>query len=162
MRILNAIVVGLLFISANLVGMAAVAAPNIDGMSIQIGDTLPKVQQVYSTTLKPQPTDSATNPGASVLRLADLGVWFFFDMNGKIYTIRFDAPFGGAINGLKIGDTSAKMQQALGQPLNVLNQSQAGVSPSYIYHLDDQTTARFDLDPNQNIKTVFLLNSGAH
>jgi hypothetical protein len=87
--------------------------------------------------------------------LRDYGVWFFFDKEGRIYTIRLDAPFNGAVRGIRIGDTMAKITATLGQPLITLPNSLA--SKAYIFRLNNDFRARFDLDENERIRTVLLL-----
>jgi hypothetical protein len=131
----------------------AAEAADIQGMPIRIGDTVRRVQDAYRTTLSPEPVSSVYE-GATGLRLQDYGVWFFFDKDGKIYTIRLDAPFNGTIKGIRIGDTMAKLTAALGPPASTLPNSLA--SKAYIFRLNDESRARFDLDDSDRIKTVLL------
>jgi hypothetical protein len=103
----------------------------------------------------PEHTESIYE-GATGLRLKTRGVWFFFNKDGRIYTIRLDAPFRGAVNGVRIGDPAAKMLDVLGQPVKTLKAPVRLGAPAFLYYLDDETTARFDLDDDNQVETVFL------
>ena len=154
MRMLKSIVIVSLFISANC-GAALAQTANIEGMPIQVGDTLDKVQDVYKSTMVPEPVTSI-HEGEKGLRLKTRGIWFFFDKGGKIDTIRLEAPFTGAVNGVRIGDTAAKLREALGEPVKTLKPPVTPQYDAYLYYIDDRTTARFDLDGDNKIETVFL------
>jgi hypothetical protein len=156
MRTAKSIAILSLFISVSFGAVAAQAAANIEGMPLHAGDTAEKVREVYKTEKQPEPYKSATEENTTQLRLKTRGVWFFFDMDGKIYTIRLDAPFAGAINGVKIGDTREKMFEVLGQPIRTLKPLTEAGPYSYIYYLDDDTTANFTADADGKIETVFL------
>lgn len=160
MRALNSLFVSLLLISMSFVPAAAEGV-NIEGLPISLGDTVDKVKEVYQTKLDPEPNDSPAQRGGTSLRLKTKGLWFFFNRDGKIYTIRIEAPFHGTINGVKIGDTAAKMLKVLGQPAKVPKPI-AGLAGnfmprSYIYYLDDVTTANFQVNADDEIEIVFLL-----
>jgi hypothetical protein len=154
MRMLKSIVIAVLFISANF-GAALAQTANIEGMPIQVGDTLDKVQDFYKTTMVPEPVKTFTGE-VTGLQLKTKGVWFFFDKDGKIDTIRLDAPFKGAVNGVRIGDSTVKMRGVLGEPIKTLKRPFSSQSSGHIYIVDDRTTARFDVDDDNKIETVFL------
>ena len=90
MRMLKSIVIALLFISANFAAALAETA-NIEGMPIQVGDTLDKVQHVYETTMVPEPVKSI-HQGEKGLELKTKGVWFFFDKDGKCIAVAREPP----------------------------------------------------------------------
>jgi hypothetical protein len=135
-------------------------AVNVEGLSVWFGDTVDKVQEAYQTKLEPEPTENAAARGTTSLRLKTKGVWFFFNREGKIYTIRLEAPFTGKINGVKIGDTASKMLKVLGKPAKVprpiLGVNSNLLPRSYIYYPDDVTTANFQVNPDDEVETVFL------
>jgi hypothetical protein len=132
-------------------------ATNIEGLKISVGDTLGKVQEAYQTTREPEPERSAGVKNATSLRLKSKGVWFFFDQD-KIYTIRLEAPFAGSVNGLKIGDSEEKMREVLGKPVKVVKPFVSDRAPrNYIYHLDDITTANVEVNPDNEVETIFLV-----
>jgi hypothetical protein len=135
-------------------------AINIEGLPVWIGDTADKVKEAYQTPLEPEPADNSAIRGTTSLRLKTKGVWFFFNRDGKITTIRLEAPFKGKINGVKIGDTASKMLKILGNPAKVPRPF-AGINSnllprSYIYYLDDVTTANFQVSPDDEVDIVFL------
>lgn len=89
------------------------------------------------------------------LRLKSQGVWFFFNKNGIVETIRLDTPFKGNINGVKIGDSTDKMREIVGKQHRTFKRSNS--PDSYFYYIDDRTTVRFAIDDEDNIQTVFLV-----
>jgi hypothetical protein len=160
MRMLKCVVVSLLLIFAGC-GVAVAEGVNIEGLPVWLGDTVDKVKEVYQTKLDPEPSESPIQRGSTALRLKTKGVWFFFNRDGKIYTIRIEAPFHGTINGVKIGDTASKMLKVLGQPAKVpkpiAGLTNVMLPRTYIYYLDDVTTANFQVNSDDEIETVFLL-----
>jgi hypothetical protein len=137
------------------------ASPIVEGLPVWIGDTSDKVRDVYQTKLEPEPNDTSLLKGTTALRLKTKGVWFFFTREGKIYTIRLEAPFPGTIGGVKIGDTASKMLKVLGNPAKVpkpIGGINANLAPrSYIYYLDDVTTANFQVNSDDEVEIVFLV-----
>jgi hypothetical protein len=133
--------------------------PNVEGLPVWIGDTSDKVRDVYQTKLEPEPNETSMMKGTTTLRLKTKGVWFFFTREGKIYTIRLEAPFPGAIGGVKIGDTASKMLKVLGNPAKVPKPiGGSNLAPrSYIYYLDDVTTANFQVNSDDEVEIVFLV-----
>src|SRR5262245_35407393 len=133
----------------------------IEGLPIKVGDTYEEVKAAYQTNLKPEPTST---PGSTGLRLRTKGVWFFFNTDGAIYTIRLDAPFPGNIGGVKIGDPVDVMTSKLGNPVKTETGPIIGGSPiftKYIYYPDDVTTASFQISKDKKIETVFLTKQAA-
>ena len=156
MHMSKSIAILTLFIFVNFGAVTAQAAGNIEGMPIHAGDTVEKVKQAYSIDKDPEPYTSETEENTTQLRLKTKGVWFFFDMDGKVYTIRFEAPFAGAINGVRIGDTTERMIDVLGPPVRTVKPLTEAGPHSYIYNLDDDTTADFTTGAMGKVETVFL------
>ena len=90
-----------------------VSGPKI--LLVKVGDTLNHVRRAYHTSSEPKPFESVT-PGSTALQLENMGIWFFFNQSGEIYTIRLESPFQGSIKGVKIGDSSRKVINTLGKP----------------------------------------------
>jgi uncharacterized caspase-like protein len=86
------------------------------GVPVAIGDTYEKVKMAYRTSQQPTPYKDGAE-----LRLKELGIWFFFSGDGKIYTIRLDAPWSGSVRGVRVGDTKEKVKSALGEPRSTAN-----------------------------------------
>jgi hypothetical protein len=80
------------------------------------------------------------------------GVWVFFT-KGKVTSIRLDMPFAGNIGGIKLGDSSSKIQRVLGAPIKQI--AWANLT-NYMYYLDDVTTARFAVNRDDELETIFL------
>jgi hypothetical protein len=90
-----------------------------------------------------------------LLELADKGVSVFFDHTGKVSTIRLNAPFAGAIGGVRIKDPREALIQARGEPLR---QWKLGPHQAHLYALDGRTRVRYDVR-NGTVETIFLLPS---
>ena len=69
------------------------------------------------------------------LHLKTKGIWAFFDKNDKVATIRLDALFKDAVNGIKIGDTLSDVKAALGEPIK--KPTTLVFMTSYFYVLND-------------------------
>jgi hypothetical protein len=88
---------------------------NVEGeMPIVIGDTYEKVKRAYGTFKTPEPFQNEQTQ----LRFETLGVWFFFDKQGKIYSIRLDRPWSGSVHGIRVADPRSRVEAKLGQPDN--------------------------------------------
>jgi hypothetical protein len=134
-----------------------IRAANVEGLLVSLGDTPDKVKAAYDSKLEPEPYDSPGSSGTTFLRLKTKGVWCFFGKDGKVYTIRLEAPFAGKINGVKIGDSLAQMLKVLGNPDKLRKPfAKTDFGKSYIYYLDDVTTADFEMDTDGQVETVFL------
>ena len=49
-------------------------------------------------------------------RFNEFGIWAFFEMSGKLKTIRIEAPFSGSIGGVYIGDSKERIFEVKGKP----------------------------------------------
>jgi hypothetical protein len=83
-------------------------------MPIVIGDTYDRVKRAYGTFKSPEPFQNEQTQ----LRFETLGVWFFFDKQGKIYSIRLDRPWSGSVRGIRVADPKSRVEAKLGQPDN--------------------------------------------
>jgi len=129
----------------------------IESLPIKLGDTYEQVKAAYQTPLEPEPAPS-TVKGATQLRLKTKGVWFFFNKDGKIYTIRLESPFPGSIGGVRIGDKVKDMQKVLGKPAKVPSTPlPAVIGQRFVYYLDDITTAVFQANGDDEVEIVYLV-----
>jgi hypothetical protein len=140
--------------------VASAQTKTIEGVPIGLGDSVEKVKTALGTTMEPEPIKSVFNRKITLLRVRTKGISAVFNEDGKVESIRLDAPFAGNVGGVKIGDARAKLMEKLGKPVRVLK-SQSG-SPfkqtePYIYYVDDRTTVRFDFDRDDEIETMFIL-----
>lgn len=119
------------------------AHPSLD---LQKGDTVEAVQHKLGLTHAPTPSPD-TDPPANHYHLADVGVWVFFNEHNKVYSIRFDAPFAHAIEGVKIGDTKDAVVAARGQPDRQMQMPDR--KARWIW--DRPRFLRVDFDPKTNV-----------
>ncbi|MGD0169028.1 MAG: DUF2628 domain-containing protein [Smithella sp.] len=124
-------------------------ANETERLLIKPGDTLNDVKNAYHTSAEPEPVKSNT-PGATCLRLQDMGIWFFFDNAGKIYVIRLESPFNGTIEGVRIGDSSNKVLMTLGEP----DPTKPGRSNGHFYYPRQGLHLLFD--SNGTLRNIFL------
>jgi len=134
------------------------ATINIEGLPIKIGDSVENVQKALGTDLEPEKRESPITPPIrpntkTELRLKTKGIWVFFE-KGKVYTIRLDKPFSGNVGGVKPGDPSSKIEKTFGPPIK---RGTFGNLLTYTYYFDDLTTTRFDVNPDDEIETIFLI-----
>jgi hypothetical protein len=136
------------------------AEDNAGGLPVWIGDSSQQVKDAYQTQLEPEPVATAAIKGTTQLRLKTKGVWFFFNREDKIYSIRIEAPFPNAIRGVKIGDSVTKLVKTMGKPAKVTKPGMgiaAGLLPrTYTYYLDDVTTANILVNADDEVEIVFL------
>ena len=145
---------------------APLAAPVPFGQetSIRIGDTVEAVQAALHTTIEPATdTGQGSSRGLSqgsgrTLHLPSRGLWVFFKASNQAYTVRFDAPFNGAVSGIRIGASRDDLVAKLGQPNRVITTLVLpGIhTPPYLYTLASGTTIRFDFDASDSIRTIFV------
>jgi hypothetical protein len=143
-------------------GSAFAQTKNVEGLPIDLGDSIPEVQAALGTAMEPEPSTSV-QPDTKELRLKSKGISVFFDRSGKAYNIRLDAPFKGSIKGIKIGDSRVALVQKFGEPVRVIKSVSGrpvqNRQEPYIYYIDDRTTARFDFDRDDVIETVFIVTA---
>jgi Tfp pilus assembly major pilin PilA len=116
---------------------------------VKVGDTLDHVRRAYHITTEPEPVTSSP-PGKTGLRLENIGIWFIFDREGNVDTIRLESPFQGSISGIRIGDSSKKVLKILGEP----DPKKPGRSTGHFYYSDHRLHLLFD--NNDALKIIFL------
>lgn len=120
---------------------------------VKLGDLWRDAQAALDTTtpLEPYFNDPAVQSGWHV-NLSERGIWLFLDDALRIRTLRFDAPFAGAIDGVRIGDTSRHVRQIKGKfdrkwPVN-------DGRKTWLY---DSPFVRFDFNvTSDTVETIFL------
>ncbi|WP_374326671.1 hypothetical protein [Azonexus sp.] len=120
---------------------------------VKLGDSWPDAQAALDTTaaLEPYFNDPAVQSGWHI-NLFERGIWLFLDDALRIRTLRFDAPFAGAIDGVRIGDTSRQVRQIKGKfdrkwPVN-------DGRKTWLY---DSPFVRFDFNvASDTVETIFL------
>ena len=125
---------------------------------LQIGDSVERVQRVLHSRVEPVPSTSSVEHDATAINLPERGIRVFFTA-GSTYVIRFDAPFGGDIDGLRIGETRQALLARRGSPTRTLAphmRTAPNVPDPYLYRLPDGTTLRADFDAGERIVTIFV------
>jgi hypothetical protein len=79
------------------------------------GATLADVQVTLGTDDRPV-TEQDGDRRVNVLRLPQHGVKLFFTDGEVVRTVRFDAPFPGAVRGVRIGSTMDEVRRLHGDP----------------------------------------------
>ena len=82
-----------------------------------------------------------------------------FFTEGKVYELRFDPPFSGAIGGIRLGDSAHRIEDLFGKPIGQNNWSNL---KGYGYYLDDTTMVRFMVDSGGTVQTIFLVATHRH
>ena len=78
------------------------------------------------------------NNKTMVYKFEQQGVSVFFNQFGKLSSVRFDLPYEGAIDGVKLGDSVERLIKIKGQPKNVRSSMyyyNHSVSESYLNFL---------------------------
>jgi hypothetical protein len=110
-------------------------------LPITFGDSYAMIKDAYKIDQEPAPYQR----GGKVLRLNDLGIWFFFNDFDQITVIRLEAPFRGSVSGVHIGDERDQVKKVLGAP------DQNGSSDTFFY---GRLQIRFDFDGK--VEAMFL------
>jgi hypothetical protein len=119
-------------------------------VTIMRGDTVGSVQSKLKLSAAPTPMAPEDGKG-SFYHLDDLGFWVFFDDNGHVYSLRYDANFPYAIEGIKMGDSRDAVQKARGKR-DRLHSVQD--KERWIY--DKPRFLRVDFDPtNSRVERIF-------
>lgn len=143
--------------------MSAFAQASNLPFNLMLGDDVATVKAKLNTNTDPEPMPRNPalpagafdiNKGKTILHLRTKGLWTFFDKDGKLETIRLDAPFDGDVKGVKLGDDDKKLIATLGKPItkpaSVFMTMQA-----YRYVLDDSAYVIFDLG-DDGVQYIFI------
>lgn len=145
-----------------LVSFSALAQQSpVAGISFKLGDDIQTVKNALKTNLDPEPMENTSpspftnmNAGKSTLFLRTKGIRVNFNKANNVEMIKFEPPFAGSINGIKIGDTEKKVRDVKGKP--VKTPWQFGAAQAFLYALDDTAYIRFDINENEGVQAVFI------
>lgn len=154
----------------NLIALAALASISLSvlgqqtpvgGISFKLKDDVQTVKNALKTDLDPEPMENTSPPGftnlnagKTVLFLRTKGIRVFFNKAGVVETIRFEPPFAGSVDGIKLGDSEKKVRDLKGKPIK--NPWQFGAAQAFLYALDDTAYIRFDINENEGVQTIFI------
>lgn len=115
---------------------------------VAIGDPVAKVQASYGIKADLADSDQLSAP-------LD-GLMFFFNPGNKtVREIRADAPFGGSIDGVHIGDTLDRIIAQLGQPMR--SPWKLAGNTAYLFRVGGHRL-RCDIDPSGKVATILVFS----
>lgn len=122
---------------------------------INIGDSWAQVQAALNISALPDPYFDLDEPSEQKgweFHLPSSGIYIFLDDSLHIRTLRFDAPFLGSIDGVRIGDSSQSVRQIKGEC-----DRHWPVHDGVKIWLYDKPFIRFDFDADTDtVMTIFL------
>jgi uncharacterized caspase-like protein len=120
----------------------------IEGLRAELGDPIERVRAAYN--IKNEPFKS----GENLMHRAPLeGLFFFFGKDNSLYQVRMDAPFGGSMQDIRIGDTVEKVLQQLGQPYTA--PWDFGGNKAYAFQLG-RMVLRYDIAKDGKVATMMI------
>lgn len=126
-------------------------------LKIEKGMTISTVEGVlgFKLTIEKQREEHFQ---ADMAHLEDRGVWLFFTPETQeLYTIRYEAPFPLAIEGVRIGDTKKMVKELRGKPLRVDPFPYPHSETIWIYGKSkDPDWVRFDFEKKRNGKCITI------
>ena len=133
----------------------------VEGISFKLGDDIQAVKNGLKTNLDPEPMENISpsafvnvNAGKTTLFLRTKGIRVNFNKTGNVEMIKFEPPFAGSINGIKIGDTQIKVRDIKGKP--VKTPWQFGAAQAFLYALDDTAYIRIDINESEGVQAIFI------
>ena len=134
----------------------------VEGISFKLGDDIQTVKNGLKTNLDPEPMENTAsspvftnlNAGKTTLFLRTKGIRVNFNKAGIVEMIKFEPPFAGSINGIKIGDSEKKVRELKGKPIKT--PWQFGATQAFLYALDDTAYIRFDINDNEGVQWIFI------
>jgi hypothetical protein len=133
----------------------------VEGISFKLGDDVQTVKNGLKTNLDPEPMENTSpsafanmNAGKTTLFLRTKGIRVNFNKAGVVEMIKFEPPFAGSINGIKLGDTEKKVRGLKGKPIKT--PWQFGAAQAFLYALDDTAYIRIDINENEGVQSIFI------
>ena len=124
----------------------------IEGLKAELGDPIERVRTAYNIKNEP-----FTSGRALMHRVPLEGLFFFFDKDSTLYQVRMDAPFGGSLQGIRIGDPVDKVLEQLGQPYTA--PWDFGDNKAYAFQLS-QMVLRYDIAKDGKVATMMVFPQG--
>ena len=126
--------------------------PSSAEMPVRVGDPVQRVQQIYDLRDLPTRNSSSSASYDASYHLSNRGLWFFFK-EGKVQTIRIEAPFAGAVDGIRIGDPKSKLLRLKGKPKRA--PWEFGGNDAYAYG-EGASFVRYDVSRSTDkVETIF-------
>ena len=132
------------------------AEPALQTVPFKLGDDVSLAEATLQTNRDP------AFPPSPVIRDNAKGITAFFDIQGKAKQIELQAPFGGSISGIQIGDSVEKVVSTLGQPpkppVTMVSYGHTYLT-AYAYPLDANTIVRFEFSDIAGVQTIRLIST---
>jgi hypothetical protein len=132
-----------------------------NGIDFKLGDDVQTVKNALKTDIDPEPLENSIpnasfnfNAGKSSLFLRTKGIHVNFNRKNVVESIMFEAPFAGAVAGVRLGDSDKKVTGMKGKPIKT--PYQFGASQVYLYALDDSAYIRFDISEAEGVKSIWI------
>jgi len=134
----------------------------VEGISFKLGDDAQTVKNSLKTNIDPEPIENISavpgfanpNAGKTTLFLRTKGIRVNFNKAGVVEMIKFEPPFAGSINGIKLGDTEKKVRELKGKPIKT--PWQFGAAQAFLYALDDTAYIRIDITESEGVQSIFI------
>lgn len=133
----------------------------VEGISFKLGDDVQTVKNGLKTNLDPEPMETSSpspftnmSAGKTTLFLRTKGIRVNFNKAGVVEMIKFEPPFAGSINGIRLGDTERKVRELKGKPIKA--PWQFGAAQAFLYALDDTAYIRIDINENEGVQSIFI------
>ena len=134
----------------------------VEGISFKLGDDVQTVKNSLKTNLDPEPMENTSaspvfanpNAGKTTLFLRTKGIRVNFTKAGVVEMIKFEPPFAGSINGIKLGDSEKKLRELKGKPIKA--PWQFGAAQAFLYALDDTAYIRIDINESEGAQSIFI------
>ena len=124
----------------------------LEGLKAELGDPIERVRAAYN--IKNEPFKS----GENLMHRAPVeGLFFFFGKDNTLYQVRMDAPFGGSMQDVRIGDAVEKVLQQLGQPYTA--PWDFGGNKAYAFKLG-RMVLRYDIAKDGKVATMMIFPQG--
>ena len=120
-----------------------------EDLRVVLGDSIDRVKAAYDIKSEP-----FLSNGTPTFNLPLSGIWFFFSAEDKtaLGNIRVDAPFGGRVEGVRIGDPVADILSRFGEPYT--KPWDFAGNKAHVYRIGGRVV-RFDIDPSNKVATIF-------
>jgi hypothetical protein len=123
---------------------------------VSLGDSWTKARDAFGISGDPKPYFNHPDiPAGFHLRLSERGIWLFFDDTKCIRSLRFDVPFSGSVDGVRIGDSPRQVRTVKGAPPRKWP-VEDGVQ-RWLYSSQTHPFLRFDFNPKtKRVETIFI------
>ncbi len=121
------------------------------------GDDLATLQAAYPDAPAPVPFQSPDRSNRQLVWMPDRGLRFFLTSGGTVNLVRLDAPFAGAVDGIRVGDALAAVQHEFESAGKAIGGQPTPIGRSLLFTSKARYKIRVDLDTSQRVQTILLI-----